>query len=149
MSFNMALRSEECNLGQIDLEAVKNEVEKATESKKKRGAYFVYSPEERFNIAKYAVENGTSRAVHHFKRKYPSLNESTVRKFKAKYQREKKAVRIEKRQPLQKICSQLRGRPTMLGPIDEMVQSYHKVCILYIIYFFHIENARQCLEVLV
>ena len=56
MSFNTALSSEECNLGQIDLEAVQNEVEKAIESKKIRGAHFVYSPEERFNIAKYAVE---------------------------------------------------------------------------------------------
>ena len=46
----MALSSEECNLGQIDLEAVQNEVKKATEWKKKRGVYFVYSPEERFNI---------------------------------------------------------------------------------------------------
>ena len=71
MSFNMVLSSEECNLRQIDLEAVHDEVEKVTESKKKWGAYFVYSPEERFNIAKYVVENGTSRAVHHFKRKYP------------------------------------------------------------------------------
>ena len=78
------IQHEECNLRQIDLEAVQNEVKKATESKKKRGAYFVYSPEERFNIAKYAEENRTSRAVHHFKRKYPSLNESTVRTFKAK-----------------------------------------------------------------
>ena len=48
-------------------------------NRRKIGAYFVYSPEERFNIAKYAIENGTSRAVHHFKWKYPSLNESTVR----------------------------------------------------------------------
>ena len=64
------------------------------------------------------------------------MNESTVRTFKAKYEREKKAARIEKRQPLQKICSQPRERPTMLGPIDEMVQSYLKVCILYIISFF-------------
>ena len=46
----MALSSEECNLGQIDLEAVQNEVEKATESKKKRGVYFVYSPKERVSI---------------------------------------------------------------------------------------------------
>ena len=136
MSFNVALSSEGCNLGQIDLKAVQNEVEKATESKKKRVAYFAYSPEERFNIAKYAVENGTSRAVHHFKRKYPSLNKSTVCSFKAKYEQEKKSGRTEKRQPLRKICSQPRGRPTMLGPIDEMVQSYLKVCILYIISFF-------------
>ena len=54
----MALTNKDCNLGQIDFEAVQNEVEKATQSKKKRGAHCVYSPEERFNIAKYAVENG-------------------------------------------------------------------------------------------
>ena len=82
----MALTNEDCNLGQIDFEAVQNAVEKATQSKKNRGAYCVYSSEERLNIAKYAVENGSSRAVHHFKTKYPFLNESTVRAFKAKYE---------------------------------------------------------------
>ena len=126
----MVLTNKDCNLGKIVFAAVQNEVEKATQSKKKRGAYCVYSPEERFNIAKYAVENGSSRAVHHFKTKYPFLNESTVRTFKAKYEREKKAAEIEKRQPLQKICSEPQGRPTMLGPIDEMVQGYIKVYII-------------------
>ena len=87
VSFDMALTNKDCNLGQIDFEAVQNEVEKATQSKKKTGAYCVYSPEERFNIAKYAEENRSSRAVHHFKTKYPFLNESTVRTFKAKYKR--------------------------------------------------------------
>ena len=121
VSFDMALTNKDCNLGKIDFEAVQNEVEEVTQSKKKRGAYCVYSPKERFNIAKYAVENGSSRAVHHFKTKCPLLNESTVLMFKAKYEREKKAAEIEKRQPLQKICSEPRGRPTMLEPIDEMV----------------------------
>ena len=129
VSFDMALTNKDCNFGQIDFEAVQDEVEKATQSKKKRGVYCVYSPKERFNIAKYAVENGSSRAVHYFKTEYPFLNESTVRTFKAKYERQKKAAEIEKRQPLQKICSEPRGRPTMLGPIDEMVQGYIKVCI--------------------
>ena len=36
----MALSSEECNLGQIDLEAVQNEVEKETESKKREERIF-------------------------------------------------------------------------------------------------------------
>ena len=126
----MVLTNKDCNLGQINFEAVQNEVEKATQSKKKRGAYCVYSPEERFNIAKYAVENGSSRAAHHFKTKYPFLNESTACTFKAKYEREKKAAEIEKRQPLQKISSEPRERPTMLRPIDEMVQGYIKVCII-------------------
>ena len=83
VSFDMALTNEDCNLGQIDFEAVQNAVEKATQSKKNRGAYCVYSSEERI-------------AVHHFKTKYPFLNESTVRAFKAKYEREKKAAEIEK-----------------------------------------------------
>ena len=126
----MALTNKDYNLGQIDFKAVQNEVEKVTQSKKKRGAYCVYSPEERFNIAKYAVENGSLRAVHHFKTKYPFLNKSTVRTFKAKYKREKKAAEIEKTQTLQKICSEPRGRPTMLGPTDEIVQGYIKVCII-------------------
>ena len=51
----MALTNKDCNLGKIDFEAVQNEVEEVTQSKKKRGAYCVYSPKERFNIAKYAV----------------------------------------------------------------------------------------------
>ena len=46
----MVLSSEECNLGHIDLEADQNEVEKATEYKKKRGAHFAYSPEELLNM---------------------------------------------------------------------------------------------------
>ena len=39
----MALSSEECNLGQIDLEAVQNEVGKATESKKNRSVFCLFS----------------------------------------------------------------------------------------------------------
>ena len=56
----MALTNKDCNLGQIDFEAVQNEVQKQfSQTQKKRGAYCVYSPEERVNIAKYAVENGS------------------------------------------------------------------------------------------
>ena len=130
----MALSSEECNLGQIDLEAVQNEVEKATESKKKRGAYFVYSPEERFNIAKYAVENGTSRAVHHFKRKYPSLNESTVRTFKAKYEREKKAARFEKDNRYKKYVLNHEEDQQCLGLLMRWFKAILRFvyCILYL-----------------
>ena len=130
----MVLSSEECNLGQIDLEAVQNEVEKVTESKKKRGAYFVYSPEERFNIAKYAIENGTSRAVHHFKRKYPSLNESTVRTFKAKYEREKKAARFEKDNRYKKYVLNHEEDQQCLGLLMRWFKAILRFvyCILYL-----------------
>ena len=130
----MALSSEECNLGQIDLESVQNEVEKAIESKKIRGAHFVYSPEERFNIAKYAVENGTSRAVHHFKRKYPSLNESTVRTFKAKYEREKKAARFEKDNRYKKYVLNHEEDQQCLGLLMRWFKAILRFvyCILYL-----------------
>ena len=56
----MALNNADCNLGQIDFEAVQNEVETTIQSKKKRGIYVVYTPKKCFEIGKYAVENGTS-----------------------------------------------------------------------------------------
>ena len=62
-------------------------------SPRKRGLYAVYTPKERFEIGKYAVENGTSKAVSRYKSRFPSLKESTVRGFQSKYENEKTAVR--------------------------------------------------------
>ena len=77
------INNADCNLGQIDFEAVQNEVEATIQSKKKRGTYVVYTPNERFEIVKYA-ENGTSKVVSRYKSRFPSLKESTVRGFKSK-----------------------------------------------------------------
>ena len=52
-----------CNLQQIDFEAAQNEVEITIQSNKKRGTYVVCTPKGHFEIGKYAVENGTSKAV--------------------------------------------------------------------------------------
>lgn len=112
-------------LGSLDTEAIENEISKSTSNK--RGRYTVYTPQQRFLIAEYAEEHGTSRAVRHFKPKYPGINESTVRTFKSKYNKEVKAAEIEYRQPMQVILSQPRGRPKMLGEIDDMVQRYLRV----------------------
>ena len=46
----MALNNADCNLGQIDFEAVQNEVKTNIQSKKKWGTYVVYTPKERFEI---------------------------------------------------------------------------------------------------
>ena len=82
---NMALSNADCNLGQIDFEAVQKEVETTIQSKKKRETYVVYTPKERSEIGKYAVENGTSKAACRYKSRFPSLKENTVRRFKSKY----------------------------------------------------------------
>ena len=127
--YNIALNNADCNVGQIDFEAVQNEVEATIQSKKKRGIYVVYTHKKRFEIGKYAVENGTLKAVSRYKSRFPSLKESTVRGFKSKYENEIKIAAIQKRQPSKVICSQPRGRPTFLGPIDDMVHNSIRVSI--------------------
>ena len=127
--YNIALNNADCNVGQIDFEAVQNEVEATIQSKKKRGIYVVYTPKKRFEIGKYAVENGTLKAVSRYKSRFPSLKESTVRGFKSKYENEIKIAAIQKRQPSKVICSQPRGRPTFPGPIDDMVHNSIRVSI--------------------
>ena len=127
--YNIALNNADCNLGQIDFEAVQNEVEATIQSKKKRGIYVVYTPKKRFEIGKYAEENGTLKAVSRYKSRFPSLKESTVRGFKSKYENEIKIATIQKRQPPKVICSQPRGRPTFPGPIDDMVHNSIRVSI--------------------
>ena len=125
----MVLNNADCNLGQIDFEAVQIEVLTTIQSKKKRGTYVVYTPKEHFEIGKCAVENGTWKAVSRYKSRFPLLKESTVRGFKSKYENEIKIAAIQKKQLSELICSQPRGRPTLLGPTDDMVQSYIRVSI--------------------
>ena len=96
---NMPLNNADCNLGQIDSEAVQNEAETTIQSKKKRGTCVVYTLKERFEIGKYAVENETLKAVSRYKSRFPSLKEITVRGFTSKYENEIKIAAIQKRQP--------------------------------------------------
>ena len=119
------LTSKECNLGEIDFQAVQVKVTKTLQAKEKRGGYKVYSPEERSKIGRYASENGTAAASKKFE-----INESTIRGFRSKYEKELNKARAEKRAPSQKIIAHPRGRPLMLGSIDGLVQDYLKVIII-------------------
>ena len=125
----MALNNADWNLAQIDFEAVQNEAETTIQSKKKTGTYVVYTPKQHLEIDKYALENGKLKALSWYKSRFPSLKESTVRGFKSKYENEIKIAAIKKRQPPEVICSQPRGRPILLGPIDDMVKNYIRVSI--------------------
>lgn len=57
-----------------------------TSTPKKRGKYISYSPKHRADIGKYAVENGPAATVRKFKNDFPTLNESTVRGMRKKYE---------------------------------------------------------------
>ena len=98
-------------------------------SPRKREGHVVYTPKESFEIDKYAVENEISKAVSRYKSRFSPLKESSVRGFKSKYENEIKIATIQKRQPSEVIYSQPKGRPTLLGPIDDMVQNYIRVSI--------------------
>ena len=86
----------------------------------KRTAYVKYSPQDRFKIGKYVSLHGSSRAVKAFKVNYPSLNESTLKKYVSKL----KTARQKNRSSSKALNLNQRGRPLKLGPIDENVRKF-------------------------
>ena len=48
-------------------------------------SYVKWTDKQRFDIGKYAAENGNANAVRKFKAEFATLTESTVRTFKKKY----------------------------------------------------------------
>ena len=86
-----------------------------------RGKYKVFSDDERYTIGKYASIHGPMAAVKKFQSIHPKLNESTVRAFRAKYHGilKKSCANTQK-----KITSLKRGRPLLLGSLDEIVKQF-------------------------
>ena len=106
--------AEETGLGDVAHENVVNALAPKTSS---LGKYKVYPEKDRLRIGKYAAENGATRAVRKFSALYPKLNESTARGFSKLY----KASLYTNPEQEEKLPKLKRGRPLMLGPIDELV----------------------------
>ena len=60
---------------------------------KKRKPQSKYTDEDHYKIAKYAKDHGPNQAARYFQSKYPTIRESTVKRFLKKYNEQ---VRIEK-----------------------------------------------------
>ena len=105
----------ESSLGIVEYASVTRSL---SEVNAKRGRYLKFSNEDRFEIGKYAALHGPK-----FKKEHPQLKESTVRAFWEKYQSSLKAKKggttITKKLPSLK-----RGRPLLLGTIDEKVKNF-------------------------
>ena len=69
-------------------------------------------------IAKYAIENGITKAVKHFEKEFPNLKESTVRNFKKKYYEKLSKARREGKTEVLSLPSKVRGRPPILMEPD-------------------------------
>ena len=71
-------------LGAVDFQCVQGAV--AAIVPNKRGKYQKYTERERYAIGRYGSEYGATAAVRKFKKDFPSLNESTVRPVKERYE---------------------------------------------------------------
>ena len=81
----------------------------------KRNPYQKWSDKQRFQIGKYAAENGPIAATRKFTTKQNPLNESTVRRFRNLYKRELEQASKEKREIKSALICIPRGRPYLLG----------------------------------
>ena len=79
---------------------------------------------ERYEIGKYASIYGPANAVRKFETKAKPLNESTVRRFAKLYQEEIENARKQNRDVSKRIETLPRGRPFLLGSLDEMVRNF-------------------------
>ena len=98
----------------MEYESVKEKLSGVT--KYKRCKYNKVKDEDRYAIGKYPAIHGTAAALRKFKKLFPHyrLTENTVRAMREKYHRIVKSP----------LSSLKRGRPLLLGSLDEKVQKF-------------------------
>ena len=110
----------ESSLGIVEYASVTRSL---SEVNPKRGRYLKFSAEDRFEIGKYAALHGPKLTIIKFKKEHPQLKESTVRAFREKYHSSLKAKKVGTA-ITKKLPSLKRGRPLLLGTIDEKVKNF-------------------------
>jgi len=118
-SASFPLREECSGLGAVEHQNVKESLK----NMKKKG-YAKFTENERFLIGKYAAIHGPTAAVRKFKKTHPHLDfgESQARALRKKYLDNQNSANVDKR-----IVPLKRGRPLMLGSIDEKVRQFLQV----------------------
>ena len=95
-------------------------IDQTPTKRRKRGEYSVYSDQTRLNIAKSALEIGVNKTARKFSQQLgKKVNESTVRNMKKSY-----LQHLQKGDHPTLLPKSPRGRPLMLGDIDQRVQTY-------------------------
>ena len=112
-------------IGETDMQVITAHVT-SPKNVKRQPQYHKWTEKERYDIGKYAAENGNINTVRKFNLEFPRLSESTARSFKKKYYeqlRERSKEELDKSQTIPRY-SQKTGRPLLLGELDEMVRKY-------------------------
>ena len=102
-----------------------DEVMIVSNTKRTRGSYDRFSPEEKATIAKRAIENGITKTVRKYNDKLADrkLKESTVRTWISEFNKQmelKRSTGIELTSPVTKLEPKRRGRPLLLGETLDM-----------------------------
>ena len=88
--------------------------------RRKRGEYGFYNDQTRFAIAKSSIEIGVAKTTKKFTKELGrKVNESTVCSMKKNY-----LLKLKKGEEPTSLPKSPRGKPLMLGDLDELVQSY-------------------------
>ena len=107
--------------------AVQRETEKVTSAEKRRGSYTTILEELKVKVAKYAVEDGISASLRHFKSTQKlDLKESTVCSWVTTYQKRLDSCH-KKGKPLTEsmLSEKSRGRPLLIdSELEEQGKSF-------------------------
>lgn len=109
--------------GAVDFEAAVG-IASNSKNPEKRKSYRKWSSQERFTIGKYAAIYGHTAATRKFGSKSRPINESSARGFCKLYHEEIKTAKKEKQSIETKLAVLPRGRPLLLGSLDQMVQKF-------------------------
>ena len=85
-----------------------------------RGSYTKYTPKQRANIGRYALENGNERARRRFSIEFPKLTKSAIRNFKKSFKELQKRNKELMFHPVTEIVSKTRGRPPIRREDDHL-----------------------------
>ena len=91
-----------------------------------RGSYMKFTPEQKAQVARYALESGNKRAIVKYSKQWGvDLKESTVRTWKAKYTKGLWKRKTTEPLPIKALPDQKQGRPLLLADeLDTGVQAY-------------------------
>ena len=94
-------------MDQVDFDQIEESIH--TKSKTGRGKYKQYFDKGRLIIGKYTSENGPTAAVRKFKKDFANINESIVRGFCKRYDKEIAQAKKDQRRTATILPTQKRG----------------------------------------
>ena len=91
-----------------------------------RRSYMKFTPEQKAQVARYALESGNKRAIVKYSKQWGvDLKESTVRTWKTKYTECLRKRKPTEPLPIKALPVRKQGRPLLLGDeLDTAVQAY-------------------------